>query len=158
MSHQLRLPVRLPEGWLRGQSPSLASLASLGLIALVLVSLALIGLTLLSMVKTPSVRFTAPSTAGSSQHEPLPPELRVHIDCLWYSARNHGFYQVLRSHAVGNSTLDNTRLMLGFVESTGAAACGSHSYTDEHLTQALASTVADADKHFLGAGIFSLRN
>ena len=70
-------------------------------------------------------------------------------DCLWYVARNHGFYEVQRKVAKGHSSVQNQQLWQQFVETTGRDECGVLRWDTEELRTALAETVAQADRHFL---------
>jgi len=70
-------------------------------------------------------------------------------DCLWYVARNHGFYQVQREVANGHSSVQNQQLWQQFVETTGRDECGLLRSDIEELGSALAETLLQADRHFL---------
>jgi len=70
-------------------------------------------------------------------------------DCLWYVARNHGFYQLQRKVAYSNSSVQNQQLWQQFVETTGREECGALRWDIEELRIALAETVLEADRHFL---------
>lgn len=74
-----------------------------------------------------------------------------YADCLWYSARNHGFYQVQRELVRGNVTDDNRILWVQFLDSAGAADCGPGDFQVEALLDALANTAFEADRFFLAA-------
>lgn len=70
-------------------------------------------------------------------------------DCLWYTARNHGFYQVQRNVAYGEGGSQNLQLWKQFIESIGQDECGLAQHSMAELTLAVAVTVHDADQHFL---------
>ncbi len=70
-------------------------------------------------------------------------------DCLWYTARNHGFYQVQRNVAHGESDSQNLQFWKQFIESVGQDECGPVQHSMAELTLAVAATVNDADQHFL---------
>lgn len=70
-------------------------------------------------------------------------------DCLWYVARNHGFYQVQRKVASGQADTQNRQLWEQFVHSIGIDECGPIKVDLVDLTQAIAMTVDQADQYFL---------
>lgn len=72
-----------------------------------------------------------------------------YADCLWYVARNHGFYFIQHDVALGKSDELTFLLWQDFVQSTGNEECGQEGVTLSDLTRALSLSVAEADQHFL---------
>lgn len=72
-----------------------------------------------------------------------------HANCLWYTARNQGFYSLQHAVATGSGTEANRVLWMQLVESVEPSICGSQPIDSKELTRALAETVNDADKHFM---------
>ena len=70
-------------------------------------------------------------------------------DCLWYVARNHGFYQVQKQVASDHGDTQNRQLWEQFVNTIGVDECGPVHFDMEMLTQAVAITVDQADQYFL---------
>ena len=99
-----------------------------------------------------AARTVGPDDAAAS---PVRPALAAHADCLWYSARNHGFYLVQREAALApGPSGDGARATWGaFLGTVGARDCGAvPGGAVEDLLDALAAGADEADRHFLGAG------
>lgn len=72
-----------------------------------------------------------------------------YANCLWYVARNQGFYSLQHAVATGSGTEANRLLWTQLVESVEPAVCGSLQLDMDDLTRALSDTVSDADRHFM---------
>lgn len=72
-----------------------------------------------------------------------------YANCLWYTARNQGFYSLQHAVATESGTEADRRLWMQLIESIEATVCDSRNINMEDLTRALADTVSDADRHFL---------
>jgi len=70
-------------------------------------------------------------------------------DCLWYTARNHGFYWIQRKVALKQADKVSKTLWTQFVESTGVAECGLQLTSMGHLETALEVSVEAADNYFM---------
>ena len=55
-------------------------------------------------------------------------------DCLWYVARNHGFYQVQKQVASNHGDTQNKQLWEQFVNTIGVDECGPVHFDMEMLT------------------------
>lgn len=88
------------------------------------------------------------------------PAAASRADCLWYVARNNGFYplqrEVVRAFAEGRTTRSDAasapalRSWEGFAGTVGAHECGAPPRGPSSVLAALAATADDADRHFLG--------
>jgi len=72
-----------------------------------------------------------------------------YANCLWYAARNHGFFWVQKQIATGQHDLHTLELWEDFIESTGEAECGPVPASMTKLSLAVNATMSDADQFFL---------
>ena len=85
----------------------------------------------------------APAVPPSSSHA-------AHADCLWYSARNHGFYLVQRELVRPGAGAGTRDAWQAFLDAAGVPDCGMPSGGVEPVVRALAASADDADRFFLG--------
>lgn len=72
-----------------------------------------------------------------------------YANCLWYSARNRGFYPIQNRVARSTSSKTEHQLWMQFVASGGHDDCGLEPIERVSLVNALADTVTIADQYFL---------
>lgn len=72
-----------------------------------------------------------------------------YANCLWYTARNQGFYSLQHAVATGSGTDANKLLWMQLVESIEPAVCGSRGIDTDDVIRALTETAGDADRHFM---------
>lgn len=74
-----------------------------------------------------------------------------YANCLWYTARNQGFYSLQQAVATGSGTEANQDLWMQLVESIEPSVCdsGEQDLDINDLILALTQTASDADKHFM---------
>lgn len=89
------------------------------------------------------------SHASNKSSDGANSESMNYSDCLWYVARNYGFYQVQRKVAMNESDSRNRKLWEQFVHTTGADECGPVQFDLAELVEAVTMTVAEADQYFL---------
>lgn len=70
-------------------------------------------------------------------------------DCLWFQARNHGFYGIQHQAVAGKATADEEKLWQAFLDSTGKHECGSSLTELTELMPALLASLPAADRHFM---------
>jgi hypothetical protein len=113
------------------------------------VNLGLLPIVTLALVSACSDRVVASAVATDSSTSAAYYADIEYADCLWYTARNHGFYTLQSNVASGSSNEENTRFWMQFVESTGKEECGPFDQGWRLLKQALSRTAKDADRYFM---------
>ena len=81
---------------------------------------------------------------------PPSPAHAAHADCLWYSARNNGFYLVQRDAVRPGADARTRAAWRGFLDATGGRDCAMPGGGVEAVIAALAASARDADRYFLG--------
>ena len=120
---------------------------------------ALVGGALLASLAHAALVTGPGALAGGSRAPGIDAALLVHADCLWYSARNRGFYLVQReavasaaatgSEAAG--TADRRALWESFLDTVGRSDCGeAPAASTARVLDALSASAREADRHFLG--------
>ena len=82
--------------------------------------------------------------------DPASPAHAAHADCLWYSARNNGFYLVQRDAVRPGADARTRAAWEGFLDAAGERDCPPPGGGVETVIAALAASADDADRHFLG--------
>lgn len=72
-----------------------------------------------------------------------------YANCLWYTARNQGFYSLQHAVATDTGTQTNKLLWEQLVDSVEPSLCGPREVDFDELTRALEETADAADQHFL---------
>lgn len=72
-----------------------------------------------------------------------------YANCLWYTARNQGFYSLQHAVATDTGTEANRLLWIELVDSIEPSVCGSQDIEISDLLRALEETAGAADQHFL---------
>ena len=92
--------------------------------------------------------------AGPDARGGVPARYRDYADCLWPTARNHGFFELQMQAIDGDAAA--RALWLDFVASTGANACAEGSAdivaNPASLERALTETREIARRHFATTG------
>ena len=92
---------------------------------------------------------TANVDSAHHLYEEASSESISYSDCLWYTARNNGFYDVQKAVAEGQSDTQTWRLWEQFVNSTGRQDCGPAPQDVAKLTVAVAALKNEADQYFV---------
>ena len=96
----------------------------------------------LGAVLTGRINVDATDEGTSSLH-------RDYANCLWYVARNHGFYS-LQAAALDTTQGGDDAIWQAFVRTTGAEACNYPPDILPALRTALMATRNEADRYFIG--------
>lgn len=129
----------------------LSVIVQLGVDALGIVTVLAVALSLALPEAAPSRLRGLVSATPSSPSISATRKIREQADCLWLTARNHGFYNIQRDAVSGHGSELESTLWQQFLDSSGRRECGSASTDAATLTQALVVNLAEADRYFRSA-------
>lgn len=129
----------------------LSSSVQVGVDALGLATALVVALSLVLPEAAPSRLLDIVGATPSSSPVSTTLEIQVQADCLWLSARNHGFYDIQHDAVTGDGSELELILWQQFLDSSGGRECGLASTDVARLTHALMVNLPEADRHFRSA-------